>query len=85
MLVHAHGPDSTTTMTECVVTGNTATVAAAVADYNRTLHSVDSDWGVGAADNDPADLLVAAPSASSYETMNFGDGATFTCEMGVCQ
>ena len=70
-------------LTNSVIQANTSD-AAAVYLSNSALQSVHSDWGVGAQDNSPHDVVIAAVDDGGAITADYEADASFTCSAQAC-
>ncbi len=70
-------------LTNSVIQANTSD-AAAVYLSSSALQSVRSDWGTGAQDNSPHDIVIAAVDDGGEVTADYEADASFTCSAQAC-
>ena len=70
-------------LTNSVIQANTSD-SAVVYLSSSVLQSVRSDWGTGAQDNSPHDIVIAAVDDGGEVTADYEADASFTCSAQAC-
>jgi hypothetical protein len=80
--------DASAVMTDCVLENNVgdAAWAAVLVDTDGHLESVQSEWGSGATENTPFDVILSLGLGALNPTYNYGTAASFVCDQvaGAC-
>jgi hypothetical protein len=75
--------DGTVAINDCAITSNSG--GGLYLEEELDLTSTTSDWGTGATENDPYDVILVSEDGITRTTYtDFGASASFTCSGGTC-
>jgi hypothetical protein len=80
IFVSAYGSNATPTFEDCVVDENVAATEGGGLWTDAPIESVDTDWGSGATDNAPDDLVYVYSDAGDSVTYDFEGVESFVCD-----
>ena len=81
LFVYGSDVDALATVDGCSITDNVGKFGGGGAYAERDLESIDTDWGTGATDNSPDDLIFLLHDESDYLIYyDFGTSADFVCD-----